>query len=150
MSVSNFGVPSIYFFCTVESKRHDLTCAKNDEKILIFPRLSEEKMNDIATATLDDAILQHLSAGRKSARELNHVDAGLRHLADPLRKASVWHGGHLPAIDVIRERLGVLRSAGLVWYDGYGWQLMNASAEGAAPVESLPRSELTGLCSDTA
>lgn len=102
-------------------------------------------MNDIATATLDDAKLQHLSGGRKSARELNYVTAGLRHLADPLRKASVWHGGHLPAIDVIRDRLRVLRSAGLVWYDGYGWQLTNASAAGAVPAESLPRSAVNGL-----
>lgn len=93
-------------------------------------------MNCIVTKALDEAILQQLSTGPKSARELNLTGTGLTSFADSLRKKSTWHGGRRPAIEVIKERLQALRQAGLIWFDGAGWQLVDACARARPPAAS--------------
>lgn len=95
-------------------------------------------MNCSLMAALDEAILQYLVSGPKSARELNREDTGLAHLADPLRKKSAWHGGRRPAMEVIKERLKALRQAGFIWFDGVGWQLVSACARVRPPVSVSP------------
>lgn len=92
-------------------------------------------MNCTAMKALDDAILQRLSSGRTAAKELNQGDVGLRNLADPLRKKSAWHGGQRPAMEVIKERLQALRQAGLIWFDGVGWQLVDTCAQARPPTD---------------
>jgi hypothetical protein len=78
---------------------------------------------------LNKAILDCLGTGPKSLKELCGEEHGVRALADPLRKKNVWRGGFDSPSGLVRRRLQELRKSGAIWFDGVGWQIVDAHAQ---------------------